>query len=559
MRVLLPISTIELAAASFFVLAAPFLAFLKHYHYPLLRVEILLCFGALAAVAFTLAIVARRWWLVAPAVLALLLTLFIDSQFGVLRDGYRLAAVFALLGAALVPAITHATRVLSVAGAVVFVATVLKPIPAENRGPPVAPRSSDSASGPLIVHIVLDAHIGLTWLKEIGGGQLADDIEAFYFRYGFRLFRSAYAEHFDTHRSIGHAFNLSPGRFEPGLWSGPGVGYTWRLTRNAYFEELLSDGYTIRVHQSTFLDVCGDLPRTTCHTYDHTGIGALDSTPLSAVEKTEALLSIYFVRTQLYREASFQYRKVRSALLNAGVTLPSWQYRANTMGPLVALEELQHLTGEVATAKRGDFIMAHVLLPHSPYVFDAACHALPPSQWLTRMAAEAPYGAMNTPESRTLRYSRYAEQLRCVYRHLDRLLDAIPPDLARDAIIVVQGDHGARITISDPDPLPAHESTLSRSDFLDSYATLFAVRAPKLTPSSDDRPLSIACLMREIVEAGSEDISRANACRSQPEVFLSNAGGRIESWTLPSFDLKRAGTRPRVSTPKRSGRWESLK
>jgi len=524
-------------AASFFVLASPFLAFLKRYHYALLRADILLCLSVMAVVAGMIGLAARVSTRAAAIALALVMTLLIDAQFGVLRDGYALVAAFTGLWAGLTFFARYFTPALATGGAVMFVATAVLPASADGLRPP-AERTSGATSLPLIVHIVLDAHIGLAGLQDVSGGdRLGDEIEVFFRRHRFQLFGSAYSEYFDTYRSLGHELNFSPGEHVAGLYSSDGNSHVWTLRRNAYFRDLIRDGYALTVYQSTFLDVCGDArARAACHTYDHTGIAALQSVPLSVADKASAILTIYAGRTRLYRELSFQYAKLQSRLAAFGIRMPIWQNRANTFSPLIALETMRRLKRDMATARRGDYVFAHLLLPHGPYVLDAGCNLLPPARWLTRIAAEAPRGAMNTADSRELRYERYAEQVRCVYRQLEGVLGAIPAEQRHDAIIIVQGDHGARITMTDPDPLPARTSALSPADFVDSYSTLFAVRAPKLAPGYDERMVSITCLLKALADADYENTLRLGSCSSEPEVFLSTASGKIEARQLPSFD-----------------------
>ena len=80
-------------------------------------------------------------------------------------------------------------------------------------------------------------------------------------------------------------------------------------------------------------------------------------------------------------------------------------------------------------ATRGPvFTFAHVLAPHSPYVFDRK-------------------GIKNGETSLTKKWDRpleYAEQLRFINTQILKIVDEIDRVSGKDAIILVHGDHGAR-------------------------------------------------------------------------------------------------------------------
>jgi hypothetical protein len=54
------------------------------------------------------------------------------------------------------------------------------------------------------------------------------------------------------------------------------------------------------------------------------------------------------------------------------------------------------------------------------------------------------------PDGRAERYQGYFQQMLCAQKKVDALIAAIPPSLRDDAVIIVQGDHGSRISLVDP-------------------------------------------------------------------------------------------------------------
>ncbi len=119
--------------------------------------------------------------------------------------------------------------------------------------------------------------------------------------------------------------------------------------------------------------------------------------------------------------------------------------------PVYVVEELGQLEGLDGPT----FLFAHVLMPHTPYRYDADCSPRSPSM--------EPDGA------------RYAEQVRCTNL---LVLEAIDRIVAQDptALIVLQSDHGGPLT------RPAWTKRLdewSDVDLVDRLAVQSAIRLPE--------------------------------------------------------------------------------
>ena len=172
------------------------------------------------------------------------------------------------------------------------------------------------------------------------------------------------------------------------------------------------------------------------------------------------------------------------------------------------------------------------MMPHYPYVYNANCELRQPQEWLERVDGDAPLGVANTVDSRAARYARYFEQASCVLKKLEGLMAAIPPSLRRDAIVIIQGDHGSRLSLIEPE-LPGG-SRMSAADYADSYSTLFAVRSPDLEAGYDRRLVPITCVMRTLVESGFRSLSALDACATSPTVFMTDHE-RTVAMPLPVF------------------------
>jgi hypothetical protein len=109
-----------------------------------------------------------------------------------------------------------------------------------------------------------------------------------------------------------------------------------------------------------------------------------------------------------------------------------------------------------------------------------------------------------------------------VLREFERLLDTLEvlPGF-EDAVIIVHGDHGSKITITPP--LLDHIDSLTSRDLRDSYSTLFAVRAPGVPAGVDSTRASIQDLLSQLAESDFEWSGPLTA--SQPFVFVQGAHG----------------------------------
>jgi hypothetical protein len=177
-----------------------------------------------------------------------------------------------------------------------------------------------------------------------------------------------------------------------------------------------------------------------------------------------------------------------------------------------------------------------LLLPHYPYAFDETCHTRPPTEWRTRTNghdADVPAGSNNTRESRAVRYGLYAQQLVCLQGKLAELMDAIPDALQSDAIVLVQGDHGSRISLVEAEA--DRTRSLAPSDYADHFSALFAVRAPGLDRGMDAQPAAVSCLLRSLVESGFRSAASSSACAAPAAVFLRRAGLPPQRQPLPEF------------------------
>lgn len=121
-----------------------------------------------------------------------------------------------------------------------------------------------------------------------------------------------------------------------------------------------------------------------------------------------------------------------------------------------------------ATTDQPLFVMAHILSPHQPYRFEPGC----------ALRAETVQGTkLSGPE----RAAAYGNEVQCVdheaVRAVDRILSSDP-----DAVIIVQSDHGSRLTFNWDQPYDQWTAAM----LTERFAALNAIRLP---PSCRDQAI----------------------------------------------------------------------
>jgi hypothetical protein len=529
------------SVAPFLILLAPFVAYLHYQRHSFANPEVVVSVLLLAAVGLILGALATVSPLFGVATLAALLTLLVDIQ--VDEVGLkRLGLLFLGLSGVLWIIRQHAHRIVSLMMVTVILLSFLSPRSqaVTMGGDSPATRPAPRADLPFVFHLILDEFIGPDGLPaDLAPQGFKQELESFFLSRGFRLFPKSYSEYMPTVWSVPQLLNLAPVQFRPELTEpGPSPG-TYRLTQNAYFERLAGLGYAIQVHEPDFLYLCPQGLPSTCRTYATRSLALLDNLDVPLRTKLAVVAGTFFGQSEAYTRTKTKYRSIRRRLAGK-VPLPAWNWERGTPGTAGSMPMFDVVAKDLANAQRGTFVFAHILMPHYPYIFDGECRQRPPRDWLERTdadRADVPRGITNVAEGRAERYALYFAQVECTKRKIDELLDSIPAPLRRDAILIVQGDHGSRITMVDPTTVA--NTDLSVSDYADAFSTMFAVRAPSIEAGSDDRMAPITCLLRTLVESHFQSVAGVEACSSPRIVYFSTGGKAPVSRPLPDFSAGR--------------------
>ncbi|MGH8925892.1 MAG: hypothetical protein ACRDWA_14840 [Acidimicrobiia bacterium] len=112
--------------------------------------------------------------------------------------------------------------------------------------------------------------------------------------------------------------------------------------------------------------------------------------------------------------------------------LNQWSYtewgHAFGNNALRAMRDARTALEEIQRNDEDDFLFAHVLMPHEPYMFDSSCDRAP-------LPTSLPHGQSDANDREKV---AYVEQAECLGRLLVEFSEAVDPQ----SIVVITGDHG---------------------------------------------------------------------------------------------------------------------
>jgi hypothetical protein len=386
--------------------------------------------------------------------------------------------------------------------AIVAIALSAGAVGAEIERPPLVtfddyPVAAPQGEAPTVIHLLLDEFASPAGLPtEMFTDAERDAIADFYVQRGFHVFDGAYSADRRTWKSVPRILNLGPPDPE-GLVDQKGR-YDAIIKRAAAFEEI---GHSRRLHvlASEFIDLTPatkHVSNLASFTRYRTEGFSFDATA-SQISFMERLKIIFSQASE-----SIWERHVPLYLLLLRETEPGRQLEKITKvvklaHPLTTMTLLSNLGNMIRkNGQRGEYYFAHLLLPHYPYIFSPDCRVRPTADWLASDATPE----VDTPQTRARRYHLYYEQVLCTNRLVGKFLDTIGQNPAlSDAVVIIHGDHGSRISLRDPQMWVG--TGYSEADYhRDWHATLFAVRIPGNASGRSSQPAAIHDLYKDLVK-----------------------------------------------------------
>ncbi|MFL6244706.1 MAG: sulfatase-like hydrolase/transferase [Thermoanaerobaculia bacterium] len=429
----------------------------------------------------------------------------------------------------------------------VFVAVLLVSVVVTHRLPKMRPDRVEAQEGdqlskkwaasgkfneklPIVIHLVFDEMLSV--------GAMTDDLPTaartrealldFGEKHSFRIFDSVYSRYYYTAESIPHMMHREYlGRM------GMDSFYTLKLnprtnaysvTDNAYFDDMAQRGYRTAVFQSNYIDFCANKNVDLCQTLDSFDPGknsaGLD-TPTRRVSLWQTVLRAY--------EPSYT-SKVGERLVARAYGLKTREAEVIGAGGRYDVhrfpEWFDRFTRFTSNVPRGTHVFAHFLVPHAPYLLLESCVVSGKLENVHELNRLPP---AEREKKRQEYYGSYFGQVRCVAKKLDDFMSTLEKsDRFRDAVVVIHGDHGSRISVSDV------LEDYSKRDFVDNYAAFFAVRSPAAAAGLDCEFTSLPEVFRRSMKPGAA--AAPGTGPHLPVVVLSrNAGNNKVEAPMPAF------------------------
>lgn len=317
------------------------------------------------------------------------------------------------------------------------------------------------------VHIILDEMSPLDMMPK---GPFYEELKLRmaedYRRRGFDLFQDTVAPAGETIVSLSEVFAHGDGEMHN--YAETGGTFTYAMGENRAAAKLSEAGYAITMLQNDYLQICKP-EHGTCLTYGRTGNGAaLAQRADDSLTATGYALRATGLRLLISNSvrASAYVQEVGAVAEWFGFELPEWD--RDFARPPLTLAMMEDAAPALARLQGGEAVFMHFLLPHYPYLLDADCRVKPVGQaraplWVARHIA-LEFEAAATERA-------YWEQAACTHGRLMALIDAVLSSPGgKDAIILVHGDHGSRLSTRMID------DTTSESVRRHTLLTHFAVR-----------------------------------------------------------------------------------
>ena len=483
-----------------------------------------------------------RAWLPILVAIAIAAGLLLSIVVGALPSTAGIVAIAVVLTAIFWQLRAHVPSILLVFATVLLVSVVVT-----QRAPKIRPDRFEvhegkrlsakwSASGkfneklPIVVHIVLDEMMSTGAMTgELPGAavtrQALLDLGE---KHSFRTFDSVYSRYYYTSEVLSNLMAREYlGRSDMASFIKLPVNAkskAYAAPQNAYFDDMAARGYRTLVFQSAYMDFCANKNVDHCETFHSfdpgTNTAGLDG-PTQRVSLWQTVFRAYepSYTSELGEKVLGRVYGLRTR--NLGIVGHDGRYDVHRFP-----QWFDRFTNVVASVPRGTHVFAHFLVPHAPYLLLESC--------VLSGKVQAGYGLNQYPVAERLAkrddfYDRYFGQIRCVNSKLDSFMTALSEsEKFQDAVIIIHGDHGSRISSSDI------LEDFTERDFIDNYGTFFAVKAPGVPPGTDCEFVSLPEVFRRYAARQPQSTPRSGP--NLPVVVVSRTAGdkKVEA-PMPKF------------------------
>ncbi len=357
---------------------------------------------------------------------------------------------------------------ISTALAAGLVSNALHPVELYHSRRSVAAAIDHSEKGNVYI-LILDEHIGLQGLAMASetGKSAAQRIADGYKKRGFEVYSNAFSNFYATLDSIPSLLNARVSPRSVFLRKKS-------LVTNRLLEKFHRDGFSAHIYQNTHLNYADPSFFTpeSLFEYKENSVGYMAHLAVPLRKRVYVLLNNFIesgkstVLKRVWRKSFVAPENAQSYMLAASATPRVFR----------AIED------DALGAKRDSIFLAHFLMPHSDYLYDANGKLNDVSDWEPCYGEAFSDGGqrLNTDKTRERKYGLYVGQIQYLHSLLESFFQFLDQNgLYDDATIIVLSDHGSRI-LRYPLDIRNKES-IEEEDLYDGYNAFFAVKKPRAT------------------------------------------------------------------------------
>ena len=405
-----------------------------------------------------------------------------------------LLSIFGLISVLLWRMRSKASAILFTVFLVSYMATILTPMmlnvsgeiePSLEDESPISPTTDGVNTSGLYIHLIVDEFMAPAAFPDdvSGARELRARLYRFFEKFDFVVWDHAFSRHYMSGWSIPDMLNYKLSFTNTADGAEDFVGRATDL-RNAapYFHELSSRGLRVNVFQTQHMDFCGTEYVARCQSLESFNpfseyLGEMGDLKLIYMLRTlhKAALLIpnsYFVNYLALAANKMPWSDPDVPVWLDGYAFPKW---------------FDAITESITKAKGGESFFVHVLVPHAPYVLDEFCNYKGKPESSYELGKRYGYtDRAKSAKQRVRHYQRYFSQTHCVLNKLEDLMLALEAaGKLDDATIIINGDHGSRISEA------FYVEHMNDDDSVVNYAALFSIKSPGVPARIDGEFASI--------------------------------------------------------------------
>ena len=289
------------------------------------------------------------------------------------------------------------------------------------------------------LHIILDEHSSLNFFtKELKDTKFNKQFEEDYIVNKFKIYNNIFSESYKTRESLGAIFGLYDDEnldIRKKNFIKNDNNFTYSLKKNSLARKLKERNFKISFIQSNYFEICDKLRSYSCETYTRSAnMDIFKKYNIDFIQRLKILILSLHQDYYFRGHKIFVYKKIID-FINKDKPR-SYGYFSR---PLANVQIFDTIKDRVKDLKKGEALIAHMFLPHYPYVLDENCNLKKIRNWNYPLRH-------NKNETKFSAYEGFLEQAKCTHKKIMPILNLASKK--EDLIVVIHGDHAARLFLN---------------------------------------------------------------------------------------------------------------